>query len=80
LLRCHAGAAEARQALLDAIEAKKGDDEVIAALRKLAQYNPLPAPAKSPKIFGEWKLLWASANAEACTLFCLTPMFMRMRL
>jgi hypothetical protein len=55
----------ARQALLDAIAAKKGDDEVIAALRKLAEENPTPSPAKSPTIFGEWKLLWASSNAEA---------------
>lgn len=52
---------------MDAIAAKKGDDEVIAALRKLAESNPLKAPARSPKIFGEWKLLWASSNAEACS-------------
>ena len=57
--------ADARQALLDAIAAKKDDGEVIAALRKLAEQNPTPAPARSPKIFGRWKLLWASSNAEA---------------
>ena len=58
-------AAGARQALMDAIAAKKGDDEVIAALRKLAEENPTPSPAKSPTIYGRWKLLWASSNAEA---------------
>ena len=57
--------AGARQALLDAIAAKKGDDEVIAALRKLAEENPTRAPGKSPTIYGRWKLLWASSNAEA---------------
>ncbi len=50
---------------MDAIAAKKGDDEVIAALRKLAEQNPTSSPAKSPTIYGEWKLLWASSNAEA---------------
>ena len=56
---------DARQALLDAIAARKDDGEVIAALRKLAEQNPTPSPAKSPTIFGRWKLLWASSNAEA---------------
>ncbi len=51
---------------MDAIAAKKGDDEVIAALRKLAEQNPTSSPAKSPTIYGKWKLLWASSNAEAC--------------
>ena len=57
--------ADARQALLDAIKAKEGDNEVISALRELAKQNPTSSPAKSQKIFGEWNLLWASENAEA---------------
>lgn len=57
--------ADARQALLDAIDAKKGDEEVISALRELAKENKTSSPAKSEKIFGEWNLLWASENAEA---------------
>ena len=57
--------ADARQALLDAIKAKGGDDEVISALRELAKQNPTKSPAKSETIFGEWNLLWASQNAEA---------------
>lgn len=59
-----AACADARQALLDAIKGKKGDEEVISALRELAKQNPTSAPARSEKIFGEWNLLWASANAE----------------
>ncbi len=59
-----AACADARQALLDAINGKKGDEEVISALRELAKQNPTSAPARSEKIFGEWNLLWASANAE----------------
>lgn len=57
--------ADARQALLDAIKGKEGDDEVISALRELAKQNPTKSPAKSETIFGEWNLLWASQNAEA---------------
>ncbi|CAL8472029.1 g11571 [Coccomyxa elongata] len=63
-LTASAESSDARQALLDAIAAKKGDDEVIAALRKLAKQNPTSSPAKSPTIYGKWKLLWASSNAE----------------
>ncbi|CAL5220823.1 g2900 [Coccomyxa viridis] len=55
---------DARQALLDAIKDKEGDDKVIGALRELAKQNPTKSPAKSEKIFGEWNLLWASENAE----------------
>ena len=53
--------------MLDAIKEKKGDKEVIGALRELAKENPTSSPAKSKTIFGEWNLLWASENAEAST-------------
>ena len=62
---CINAPADARQALLDAIKAKGGDDEVIGALRELAKKNPTSSPAKSQTIYGEWNLLWASENAEA---------------
>ena len=55
---------DARQQLLDAIKAKKGDDGVIAALRELAKSNPTRSPAKSDLLYGKWKLLWASDNSE----------------
>ncbi|CAK0783265.1 hypothetical protein CVIRNUC_006464 [Coccomyxa viridis] len=55
---------DARQALLDAINGKKGDEEVIGLLRELAKQNPTSSPAKSETIFGKWNLLWASENAE----------------
>jgi hypothetical protein len=55
---------DARQRLLSAIAAKKGDDGVIAALRELAKTNPTPAPNKGDVLFGKWKLLWASDNSE----------------
>ena len=55
---------DARQQLLSAIAAKKGDDGVISALRELAKSNPTQSPAKSDTLYGKWKLLWASDNSE----------------
>ena len=55
---------DARERLLSAIAAKKGDDGVIAALRELAKSNPTPKPNKGDVLFGKWKLLWASDNSE----------------
>ena len=55
---------DARQQLLKAIAAKKGDEGVISALRELAKSNPTSAPAKSDTLYGKWKLLWASDNSE----------------
>ena len=65
LYQCQATCADARQALLDAINGKKGDEEVIGLLRELAKQNPTSSPANSETIFGKWNLLWASENAEA---------------
>ena len=65
LSQCRFSSADARQALLDAINGKKGDEEVVGLLRELAKQNPTSAPAKSETIFGKWNLLWASENAEA---------------
>ena len=59
-----ASSSAARQELLDAIAAKKGDDGVIKALRELAKSNPTQRPAKSDLLYGKWKLLWASDNSE----------------
>ena len=59
-------AGDARQRLLDAINAKKGDEDVIAALRELAKENSTAGAARSPALAGRWNLLWASSNAEAC--------------
>jgi len=50
--------------LLSAIKANKSDEEVEKALRALSDQNPTRAPAKSDKLFGKWKLLWASSNSE----------------
>jgi len=55
---------DARQQLLSAIAAKKGDDNVIPALRELAKSNPTSKPNKGDVLFGKWKLLWASDNSE----------------
>lgn len=55
---------DARQRLLSAIAAKKGDEGVIASLRELAKSNPTSAPNKGDVLFGKWKLLWASDNSE----------------
>ena len=54
----------ARQELLDAIAAKKGDEGVIKALRELQKSNPTQKPAKTDLLYGKWKLLWASDNSE----------------
>ena len=56
----------ARQRLLDAIKARKGDEEVISLLRELAKSNATANAARSPALPGRWNLLWASSNAEAC--------------
>lgn len=53
-----------REELLSAIKANKSDEEVEKALRALSDQNPTRAPAKSDKLFGKWKLLWASSNSE----------------
>ena len=55
----------ARQRLLDAIKARKGDEEVISLLRELAKSNATANAARSPALPGRWNLLWASSNAEA---------------
>ena len=52
-----------RDELLSAIKANK-DDDIEKALRALSESNPTRAPAKSDKLFGKWKLLWASPNSE----------------
>ena len=53
-----------REQLLSAIKENKSDEEVEKALRALSDQNPTRAPAKSDKLFGKWKLLWASSNSE----------------
>ncbi|KAK9836995.1 hypothetical protein WJX81_005375 [Elliptochloris bilobata] len=63
-LPAHATEADARQRLLDAIKAKKGDEEVITVLRELAKSNSTAGAARSPALAGRWNLLWASSNAE----------------
>ena len=59
-----ATSSDARQRLLEAVAAKKGDSAVIPALRELAKSNPTPKPARSEILYGKWKLLWASDNSE----------------
>lgn len=59
-----AGDAALREELLSAIKANKSDEDVEKALRALSDQNPTRAPAKSDKLFGKWKLLWASSNSE----------------
>lgn len=58
------GDAALREQLLSAIKENKSDEEVEKALRALSDQNPTRAPAKSDKLFGKWKLLWASSNSE----------------
>lgn len=64
-LTCVTASGDARQRLLYAINAKKGDEDVIAALRELAKENSTAGAARSPALAGRWNLLWASSNAEA---------------
>ena len=58
-----AGDKALRDKLLSAIKENK-DDDIEKALRALSEQNPTRAPAKSDKLFGKWKLLWASPNSE----------------
>ena len=59
-----AGDKALREELLSAIKANNSDEAVEKALRALSNQNPTRAPAKSDKLFGKWKLLWASPNSE----------------
>lgn len=52
-----------RDELLSAIKTNN-DEDIEKALRALSEQNPTRAPAKSDKLFGKWKLLWASPNSE----------------
>lgn len=54
---------ELREKLLTTIKGGK-DDEIEKALRALSEQNPTKGPARSDKLFGKWKLLWASPNSE----------------
>lgn len=58
-----AGDKALRDELLSAIKTNN-DEDIEKALRALSEQNPTRAPAKSDKLFGKWKLLWASPNSE----------------
>lgn len=62
-LHCIAVDQDLREKLLTAIKGDK-DDEIEKALRALSEQNPTKGPARSDKLFGKWKLLWASPNSE----------------
>lgn len=64
MLYASTGDAALREELLSAIKDKKSDEAVEKALRALSEQNPTKAPASSDKLFGKWKLLWASPNSE----------------
>ena len=53
-----------RDALLSAIKSKGSDEEIEKLLRELSAKNPTARPARSDKLYGKWKLLWASPNSE----------------
>ncbi len=53
-----------RDALLSAIRSKGSDEEIEKLLRELSAKNPTASPARSDKLYGKWKLLWASPNSE----------------
>ena len=53
-----------RDALLSAIKSKGSDEEIEKLLRELSAKNPTAKPARSDKLYGKWKLLWASPNSE----------------
>lgn len=65
---------DARSALLEAIKQKKSDDEVERLIRELSQQNPTKAPARSDKLKGKWRLLWASANSEVANATRRNPL------
>ena len=53
-----------RERLLQAVERGAGDDEVQAAIEVLKdQGSPISKPAKSPQVFGRWRLRWSK---QAC--------------
>jgi hypothetical protein len=59
-----ADAAQARAQLLSVIRGGGDEAAVQAAIEWLAPFNPTSAPARSPELQGEWRLLWSSATAE----------------
>mmetsp|Transcript_16685 Transcript_16685/g.23007 ORF Transcript_16685/g.23007 Transcript_16685/m.23007 type:complete len:275 (-) Transcript_16685:90-914(-) len=56
--------AEARQQLLETISSGGDSKEVQLAIDNLVPFNPTNEPARSPKLEGEWRLLWSSDVAE----------------
>lgn len=65
-----ADAAQARAQLLSVIRGGGDESAVLAAIDWLAPFNPTAAPARSPQLEGEWRLLWSSATAEVTKVRC----------